>query len=578
MDDTILKGERPGRWDSPLDPGFAEADLDRLLATAPFRDMNPESFPRRQPLRSILQNDSRLRRFRRGELIVRAGDFGSSAFMILNGSVRVVLPPGLPDQVLGRRPPAKKSLFRVVAQLWANHRHPEVRTAEELGSSNRNLVGEGTEARVFLQDVPRLVEQNKTVSVEAGEFFGEIAALSRMPRTATIFGDTDDTELLEIRWQGLRDLLKYDPTLRAHIDALYRKNTLSNALRSFPLFQHLTEDQLARVAAQTQFGTFGDYDWSGDYKRLAKSGTESPERETVIAQEGDYPDGVVFIRSGFARLTKRFANGQRTLNYLGAGRSFGLREITHNWRHPDRAVSFQSSLRVIGYTHTLFVPTQVMEEIVLPGAPTSTLPEVFPAVEPSSAGEEVDPLREQGGFAERIGPELMEFLTGRRYFNGTATMVINLERCTRCDDCVRACASTHDNNPRFLRHGPVNSGIQVAQACMHCVDPVCMIGCPTGAIHRDASGGNVVINQSTCIGCNSCANNCPYEAIRMVEARNDRGGFVVDAEMRPIVKATKCDLCIDQYGGPACERACPHDALTRINLTRLDQLAEWLHR
>jgi Fe-S-cluster-containing hydrogenase component 2 len=192
--------------------------------------------------------------------------------------------------------------------------------------------------------------------------------------------------------------------------------------------------------------------------------------------------------------------------------------------------------------------------------------------------EEVDPLREQGGFAERIGPELMEFLTSRRFFNGTATMVINLDRCTRCDDCVRACASTHDNNPRFLRHGPISSGIQVAQACMHCVDPVCMIGCPTGAIHRAASGGNVVINQSTCIGCTSCANNCPYEAIRMVEARNERGGVVIDAEMRPIVKATKCDLCLDQYGGPACERACPHDALTRMDLTHLDRLAQWLER
>ncbi len=576
MDATILKVERPGRWDSPLDPEFSDADLDRLLQLAPFSEMNPESFSRKQPLRAILQNDSRIRRFKRGELIVRAGDYGSSAFMIVSGTVRVVLPPGLPDRVLGRRDSAKKSIFRVIAQLWGNHRNPEVRTPEELGMGNRNLVGEGTEARVFLQDVPRLLDQNKTVTIGSGEFFGEIAALSRMPRTATIFCDTDGTELLEIRWQGLRDLLKFDPALRAHIDVLYRKNTLSNALRSFPLFQHLSEDQLSRVAAQTQFGTFGDYDWSGDYKKLAQSGTNSPEKETLIAQEGDYPDGVVFVRSGFARLTKRFASGQRTLNYLGAGRSFGLKEIAHNWRNPENPRPFQFSLRVIGYTHTLFVPTQVMEEIVLPGAPKHLLPE--PLTAPVDDSDAVDPLKDQGGFAERIGPELMEFLTGRRFFNGTATMVINLERCTRCDDCVRACASTHDNNPRFLRHGPVSAGIQVAQACMHCVDPVCMIGCPTGAIHRDAAGGSVVINQATCIGCTSCANNCPYEAIRMVEARDTGGAFVVDAELKPILKATKCDLCLDQYGGPACERACPHDALTRMNLTRLDHLAEWLHR
>jgi ferredoxin len=59
---------------------------------------------------------------------------------------------------------------------------------------------------------------------------------------------------------------------------------------------------------------------------------------------------------------------------------------------------------------------------------------------------------------EKVGAEILEFLTENRFFNGTATMVIDLDRCTRCDDCVRACASTHDNNPRFLRHGPSAGG------------------------------------------------------------------------------------------------------------------------
>ena len=68
----------------------------------------------------------------------------------------------------------------------------------------------------------------------------------------------------------------------------------------------------------------------------------------------------------------------------------------------------------------------------------------------------------------------------------------------------------------------------VANACLHCADPVCMIGCPTGAIHRDAFGGEVVINQATCIGCKLCATNCPYEAIRMVEIRDAAGAFTVD--------------------------------------------------
>jgi len=157
-------------------------------------------------------------------------------------------------------------------------------------------------------------------------------------------------------------------------------------------------------------------------------------------------------------------------------------------------------------------------------------------------------------------------------------MVIDMERCTRCDDCVRACASTNENNPRFLRHGQINGRIMVANSCMHCADPVCLIGCPTGAIHRGQVGGEVIVNQATCVGCSICANNCPYEAIRMVEIREADGAFMVDKDMRPIAKATKCDLCSDQLGGPACERSCPHGALRRIDMNNLDAFARWLNR
>jgi Fe-S-cluster-containing dehydrogenase component len=169
-------------------------------------------------------------------------------------------------------------------------------------------------------------------------------------------------------------------------------------------------------------------------------------------------------------------------------------------------------------------------------------------------------------------------MSEHRFLNGTKSMVIDMDRCTRCDDCVRACASTHDGNPRFLRHGPIIDNLIIANACMHCIDPVCMIGCPTGAIHRTSFGGEVVINPSTCIGCGACAANCPYDSIRMVEVRSKTGEFLVDDEFQPLLKATKCDFCVEQTSGPACLNACPHDALSRTNLTRITPLTHWLKR
>jgi Fe-S-cluster-containing dehydrogenase component/CRP-like cAMP-binding protein len=569
---TIL--ERPQRWDVPFDPAMTDFEVDRLLDTEPFREMKAEKFPKGAPLREILRNDARIRRYREGEIIVRQGDYGTSAFLILKGSARVVLQPDLPPTLLGRHAPGKKGIFRTLAQIWNGRRPPESFSRKWLEQdTGLDTRVNAQETRVFLQDVPRVLDHHRTEQMTAGDFFGEIAALSRMPRTATIFADDNRAELLEIRWQGLRDLMKHDEALRQHINRIYRERALESCLRATPLFRYLDKASLQRVTEAVEFATFGDYDWSGDYKRLAQSGGVRPEKEPAIVMEGDYPNGVVLLRAGFARVSRKTGGGERTLNYLGAGQLFGLREIAHNWRHQDNPVSLQFSLRAIGYTHMLIVPTRVMAEIVLPSLPPGELPPLVTAAEDESAAPAPELV-----LREKVGAEILEFLTENRFFNGTATMVIDLDRCTRCDDCVRACAATHNNNPRFLRHGPSAGRLMVANSCMHCADPVCMIGCPTGAIHRESFAGQVIINPVTCIGCQSCFNNCPYDAIRMVEIRDQNGEFMTDQEMKPIVKATKCDLCVENHGGPACERACPHDALTRMNLNNLDKLARWLEK
>src|SRR3989442_6807106 len=119
-----------------------------------------------------------------------------------------------------------------------------------------------------------------------------------------------------------------------------------------------------------------------------------------------------------------------------------------------------------------------METRWLPAVPKKALPRL---VRPAEEEETAPPAAIDA--SAKIGADMLEFLTENRFFNGTATMVIDLDRCTRCDDCVRACAATHNNNPRFLRHRPSAGKIIIANACMHCPDPVCMIWRLTGASH-----------------------------------------------------------------------------------------------
>jgi Fe-S-cluster-containing hydrogenase component 2 len=93
-------------------------------------------------------------------------------------------------------------------------------------------------------------------------------------------------------------------------------------------------------------------------------------------------------------------------------------------------------------------------------------------------------------------------------------MLIDLDRCTRCDECVQACVKTHDDGrSRLFLTGPRFDRYVVPTTCRSCLDPVGMIGCPVGSIHR---GGNGQIEiEDWCIGCARCARQCPYGAIQM---------------------------------------------------------------
>lgn len=563
--------QRPQRWDSAFDPSMTEEDVDRILSVEPFASMDDSKFPPEASLRDLIRNDTRIRQYQPGDIIMRQGDYGSSAFLVLSGRARVVLNPPLSDRVLGRQTPIKKGYFEALSQLWLNPRQPEVRDLATYGTGGK--VGarrSRNETLTFLQDVPTVLSDHQTDTIGLGEIFGEIAALGRTPRTATIFSD-GKSECLEVRWQGLRDIRRRDEALREHIDHLYRERSLHAHFRGLPMFGHLTDWALGKVAEETVFETYGEFDWHGAFKKIAeRSIADKLAHEPVIAEEGEYADCVFFIRAGFARVSQRINHGHRTSNFLGRGDFFGFREVAHNWRTGEQ-VGLQYSLRALGYVDVLRVPTAVIEGLVLPSLDEDELPELFSSNEVNATDWETA--------AREVAPDasLLEFLVENLYVNGTATMMIDLDRCVRCDDCVSACAAGHNNNPRFVRHGKRHGRFMIANACMHCSDPVCMIGCPTGAIHRTSMEGQVVINDATCIGCATCANSCPYDNIRMVDIRDANGSFIVDEQTnRPIVKATKCDLCVDQMGGPACQRACPHDALRRVDMRNLNPVVDWL--
>lgn len=120
---TEVAATCPKRWDAPLDARMRSLDVDHLLRVAPFSQIDPAAFPATLPLHEILRNDARIVRCLPGDLIVREGDYGHSAFLILLGRVRIVL-SGLSDAALGRQEPHRLSWREAVAQLGVAPRRP----------------------------------------------------------------------------------------------------------------------------------------------------------------------------------------------------------------------------------------------------------------------------------------------------------------------------------------------------------------------------------------------------------------------------------------------------------------------
>jgi Fe-S-cluster-containing hydrogenase component 2/CRP-like cAMP-binding protein len=151
-----------------------------------------------------------------------------------------------------------------------------------------------------------------------------------------------------------------------------------------------------------------------------------------------------------------------------------------------------------------------------------------------------------------------EFLDQGLY-NAQRLLVLDLEACTRCDECTKACSDTHGGVTRLIREGLRIDKWLVASSCRSCSDPYCLVGCPVDAIHRDGQGKQIQI-ESHCIGCGLCATNCPYGNINM---------HPLPKGSKLQYTATTCDLC-SSIVGPAnwrnvsCVFACPHDAAFRV--------------
>jgi len=440
-----------------------------------------------------------------------------------------------------------------------------VMTAGEWGGNTFFFVVNGV-AEVYIK-APN--EQDvKVAELAPGTQFGEMSVLAGVPRNATVkAGGGKPAQVLEIHRPALR-LLRKLPKFGENLDNTYRNHGRDAGLEGLKLLGGLSADMMSELRNYCSFRVFG--------------------KNHVLFHEKEPIDRVYIIRVGWAQRTQSGMGGKEVKDFIGHGFCFGIEGVA-------RDASWPYAVTLMGRTEVLEISiTKLRQNFALQD---TVLKLLSPHVPPSlGAFVNYKPAVHEAMLAAQ------ERLIDTGLVDGTNLLVMDMDLCVRCGNCSLACHKIHGQS-RLMRRGvhvtrleaPRASAIQSAlspEVCMHCADPECLTGCPTGAIGR-FDLGQVDIDPKTCIGCGDCATQCPYNAISMVprrpkEAAKTDGGFksklqdflrIKPDPIPPPADATedlvaiKCNLCSDRttMNPPgartraySCEENCPTGALARI--------------
>ena len=455
------------------------------------------------------QNSIVERHFKAGDIICREGEFGATAFYILEGTAEVYL---------------SSPIAHVKTEGGA---HGFMSKLKSLLTSRQQdqRKEESSQPYIPIDAAVDLPYQNPIAELHPGELFGEMTCMSYYPRSATVRAKTDCTMLEMLR--NVLDIMQRNKTFRDQLDRTYKKRALDSHLRSVPVLAPLTADFIDHLREHVELIRF--------------------QPGQVICTQGEVADSFYLVRLGFVKVSQHHPGGDMVLAYLARGSYFG--EMAFLTGSPRIA------------TCTALDHAEVVR---IPGDDFLLMLDRFPEIRKRLEAESAEHAEQNRLRVMQVSDVPVDQFLNQGLMEAQSLLIMDLDRCTRCDQCVRACADAHDGVSRLIREGLRFDKYLVATSCRQCRDPLCMVGCPVGSIRRRNS--LEVIIEDWCIGCGQCANNCPYGNINMhpFPVELDDPSYPGRRVASVKVKATSCDLCLN-HEEPSCVYACPHDAAHRVN-------------
>ena len=405
------------------------------------------------------------------------------------------------------------------------------------------------------------------VTLGPGDYFGEMAMLGLGERTASALSTTQ-SELLQIRQVPFNKATKKFKQVKKRLEEVFKRRTTESFIRSCHHFRELSESLIEKL--------------------IALSEVKSYKKNDVVIKEGDEANKLYVITQGFARVSRTIQGQQRdeVLAYLSESDFFGDQEL----------------VAAIPQYQTTVVAVEPLQSIIIPRTAVWDINESYPQMFQEFRRYEIS--RRATQFAISQSATSMAFVKDvleSGLGQARSALIINMDSCMRCGNCVQACDDLHGYS-RLARRGKkmtrridldksAHESLYFPTSCMQCATPECMVSCPTGAISRDV-GGEVFV-RDTCIGCGSCARNCDFGNISMAKSKSDTDFSLLDTvlgrtkaqtstapEQKEKAKkgsdliAVKCDVCFDRNHA-ACVYNCPTEAIMRIDpRSYFDELAQ----
>jgi CRP-like cAMP-binding protein/Fe-S-cluster-containing hydrogenase component 2 len=372
-------------------------------------------------------------------------------------------------------------------------------------------------------------------SLNTGDFFGEMSCMSPWPRSSSIIASTSCT-VLEIPDDVFDDWFDSSEGFKEVMEASYMSRGLVVLLRHLDAFSALGNRSLNHL--------------------LEGATVHTHVKGTPIVTQGEPGDAFYVIRGGVVAVEMTIGEVTKTVSYHRAGSFFGEMALLDGT--PRTA-----TVRATNKTEVIRIDREHFLEVL--------------GDNPIAAQQLRDIVSERISAAENLlaqgaQSDALDFMSAQGILGGSDVLVLDLKKCTYCDNCVDACANAHNGVSLITLSGPTYTRSLFPTACRNCDDPMCLKKCPVDAIVRDRTG-EVVIKEH-CMGCTGCAVNCPYDTITMMpvsESRSDAAQLIGDLKREVTQQAVKCDLCAGIDGGPQCVANCPTSAILRMAPNQLVQ-------